>query len=83
MTRSAFANLAEAYRKRKYPLHFISKLTNCDAENSETFVWISFAFECEFIAENEYLIFKNETIEIGKLIQFMIHHPKKFGSKSI
>ena len=82
-SRSVCANLAEAYRKRKYPLHFISKLSDCDAENSETFVWITFAFECNYISENQYLSYKNETLEIGKLIQFIIQHPEKFGSKLI
>ncbi len=35
-SRSVCANMAEAYRKRLYPKHFLSKLTDCDAENSET-----------------------------------------------
>ena len=40
-SRSVCANLAEAYRRRKYPAHFISKLADSDAENSETGVgWI-------------------------------------------
>lgn len=42
-SRSVCANLAEAYRKRRYVNHFISKLTDCDAENSETNVWLEFA----------------------------------------
>ena len=82
-SRSVCANLAEAYRKRQYPAHFVSKFSDCDAENSETFVWITFAFECEYISENQYVSFKNETLEIGKLIQYMIQHPEKFGSKLI
>lgn len=35
-SRSVNANLAEAYRKKKYPAHFVSKITDCDAENTET-----------------------------------------------
>src|SRR5258706_14280732 len=50
-SRSVCANLAEAYRKKRYPAHFISKLTDCDAENSETNVWIDFAFACQYINE--------------------------------
>ncbi|HET8803106.1 MAG TPA: four helix bundle protein, partial [Aequorivita sp.] len=38
-SRSVCANIAEAYRKRRYEKHFISKLTDSDAENSETQVW--------------------------------------------
>jgi len=46
-SRSVAANIAEAYRKRRYPKHFISKLTDSDAENSETVVWLNFALKCE------------------------------------
>ena len=42
-SRSVCANMAEAYRKRLYPKHFISKLTDCDAENSETLTWLEFS----------------------------------------
>lgn len=49
-SRSVCANIAEAYRKRRYPNHFTSKLTDSDAENSETNVWLEFALECEYIS---------------------------------
>ena len=49
-SRSVPANIAEAYRKRDYQKHFHSKLTDCDAENSETQVWIEFSFNCNYIA---------------------------------
>ncbi len=42
-SRSVSANIAEAYRKRIYPKHFISKLTDADGENSETSTWLDFA----------------------------------------
>lgn len=42
-SRSVTANLAEATRKRRYVNYFISKLTDCDAENAETQVWLEFA----------------------------------------
>jgi four helix bundle protein len=53
-SRSVCANIAEAYRKRRYINHFISKLTDSDAENSETNVWIEFAYTCEYISEETY-----------------------------
>ena len=41
-SRSVSAQFAEGYRKKRYPLHFISKMTDCDGENAETVVvWIS------------------------------------------
>src|ERR1700761_5108566 len=42
----------EAYRKRRYPNHFIRKLTDADMENSETQGWLEFAKECKYISED-------------------------------
>lgn len=53
-SRSVCANIGEAYRKRIYQKHFISKLTDSDAENTETIVWLEFAFACKYISEGEY-----------------------------
>ena len=78
-SRSVSANIAEAYRKRKYPRHYISKLTDSDGENSETSVWLDYAFACEYLNENLYKELTQENIEIGKLINFMINNPGKFG----
>jgi four helix bundle protein len=77
-SRSVCANLAEAYRKKRYPAHFISKLTDCDAESSETGVWIDFAFSCKYINETSYkdLISRNE--EVGKLLNHMLNNPEKY-----
>ncbi len=79
-SRSTSANIAEAYRKRLYPRHFISKLTDSDGENSETDVWLDFALECGYISTEKHNYLHSETVEIGKLINFMIHNPNKFGS---
>lgn len=78
-SRSVATNIAEAYRKRRYPNHFISKLTDSDAENSETNVWLEFALKCEYINTETYNELNNKTIEIGRLINYMINNPDKFG----
>lgn len=77
-SRSVCANMAEAYRKRLYPKHFVSKLSDCDAENSETGVWIDFSFSCEYISNDihQNLISKNE--EVGRLLHHMINNPEKY-----
>lgn len=54
-SRSVCVNIAESYRKRKYVAHFISKLTDSDAENSETNVGLEFAYECNYISKEIYL----------------------------
>ena len=77
-SRSVCANIAEAYRKRLYPKHFISKLSDSNAENSETLVWIEFAVSCNYITEKTKKELEKKNIEIGKLISFMINNPNKF-----
>lgn len=78
-SRSVPANIAEAYRKRVFPRHFHSKLTDCDAENAETQVWIEFCFQCKYIPHETYSALLTETDEIGKLLNYMILNPSKFG----
>jgi len=78
-SRSVSANIAESYRKRRYVNHFISKLTDSDAENSETFVWLEFALQCKYINPEIFEILNKKSIEIGKLINYMINNPNKFG----
>ena len=80
-SRSVSANIAESYRKRLYPKHFISKLTDSDAENSETQVWLEFSFKSDYISKEIFEELINESKEVGKLINFMIKNPEKFGSK--
>ena len=48
-SRSVCSSIGEGYRKRKYEAHFISKTSDADMENSETSVWVDFAFECGYI----------------------------------
>jgi four helix bundle protein len=82
-SRSVCANIAEAYRKRRYPKHFISKLTDADAENSETQVWLHFSQDCGYITPLEKKEFLKQSMEVGKLIEFMMRNPEKFGSEGL
>lgn len=68
-SRSVCSNLAEGYRKRKYPNHFISKLTDADMENTETLVWCDFILACSFITQEKYqeLTLMNE--EVGRMLE--------------
>lgn len=80
-SRSVCANLAEAYRKRSYQKSYAFKLTDSDAENSETQVWLEFALECEYIDKTTFDELTSESEEVGKLLYFMILNPEKFGVK--
>lgn len=50
-SRSVSGNIAEAWRKRKYPKSFIAKLTDSEGEASETQVWLEYAWKCQYIDE--------------------------------
>ncbi|MBB4801401.1 four helix bundle protein [Flavobacterium nitrogenifigens] len=78
-SRSVSANIAESYRKRRYPNHFVSKLTDSDAENSETFTWLEFSMECKYISKETFENLHLKNLEIGRLINYMINNPSKFG----
>lgn len=77
-SRSTVANIAEAYRKRRYQKHFVSKPSDCDAENAETQTWLLFAFSCNYIKEEHYAHLLRKSEEIGKLIFYMMNNPHKF-----
>ncbi|TPG42211.1 four helix bundle protein [Flavobacterium pectinovorum] len=81
-SRSVSANIAESYRKRRYVNHFISKLTDSDAENSETNVWLNFSLKCEYINQETFESLNSKNLEIGKLINYMINNPDKFGCRN-
>ncbi|MCI0488635.1 MAG: four helix bundle protein [Blastocatellia bacterium] len=52
-SRSVCTNIAEAWRKRRYPAHFVSKLSDSEGEAEETRVWLEFARRCGYITEAE------------------------------
>ncbi|MDZ4820705.1 MAG: four helix bundle protein [Planctomycetota bacterium] len=52
-SRSVAANLSEAWRKRRYPAAFVSKLSDCEGEAAETQTWIEFAKRCNYLTEEQ------------------------------
>ena len=77
-SRSVCTNIAEAYRKKKYPAHFVLKITDSDAENSETGVWFDFSKDCGYIATEQLLKLSKRNEEIGRLLNHMINNPGKY-----
>lgn len=82
-SRSVTVTITEAYRKRVYPKNFLSNLTDTEAENSETQVWLDFANACVYLEEAKHNELTSINNEIGKLIYFMMRNPEKFGSSKI
>lgn len=81
-SRGVCSAIAEAYRKRSYEKHFKSKLTDADSENSETQLWLDFSFACHYISEEELIELMDKSLEVGKLLNYMINNPGKFGVKA-
>ena len=77
-SRSVNANLGEAYRKRRYPNHFVSKLSDADTENGETQVWLDFALACQYISQGQYDTLFAQAEEVARLLVFMMNNPEKF-----
>jgi four helix bundle protein len=77
-SRSVCSSIAEAYRKRQYPAHFTSKLSDADMENSETQVWLDFSLSCGYIKKDVYKSLFERSEEVGKLLNYMIENPDKF-----
>ena len=77
-SRSVCANLAEAYRKRLYPAHFISKLSDADMENTETQIWLEFSVKFGFLKESTYKEMIAKSFSIGRMLDKMMHSPDKF-----
>lgn len=77
-SRSVCLNLREAWAKRRYEAHFISKLTDCDGENSETNSSLDFAKDCNYISKEIHKTLIDQNIEIGKMLGSMIKNPEPF-----
>jgi len=77
-SRSVCLNLREAWAKRRYEAHFVSKLTDCDGENNETDSSLDFAKDCGYITDfvHEELVTLNR--EVGKMLGAMIKNPGPF-----
>ena len=77
-SRSVCLNLREAWAKRRCEAHFISKLTDCDGENSETDSSLDFARDCYYITAEQHTEPTSLSGEVGKMLGSMIKNPDSF-----
>ena len=77
-SRSVCLNLREAWAKRRYEAHFVSKLTDCDGENSETNSSLDFAKDCGYITPEQHAELTTLGQEIGKMLGSVINNPGPF-----
>ena len=81
-SRSVCLNLREAWAKRRYEAHFLSKLTDCDGENSETDSSLDFARACGYISKEQHEHLTSRCAEIGRMLGGMMRKPESFDIPS-
>ncbi len=75
-SRSVCANLAEAWRKRRYPAHFVSKLSDSDSEAAETEVWLDFALRLSYLNKEDHTELRDHYDHICRMLTNMITSPE-------
>ncbi len=76
--RSVAAQIAEAWGKRRYEKHFVSKLTDADAEQMETQHWVGEALDCGYLSATEAAQLNSSLEEIGRMLNSMMQKSDSF-----
>jgi four helix bundle protein len=78
-SRSVAANIAEGYRKKRYPKMFVSKMADADGEATETQVWLDFARDCGYLSPQIQRKLTTGYEELGRMLGSMILKPERFS----
>ncbi len=78
-SRSICANIAEAWRKRRYPKSFVSKLSDADAEAAETLVWLDFTLHFGYLSDMLYKELADQYDHICRQLTLMMAEPQKWS----
>jgi four helix bundle protein len=78
-SRSVAGNIAEGYRKKRYPKMFVSKMADADGEATETQVWLDFARDCGYLTPQRQAKLTSGYEEVGRMLGSMILKPERFG----
>jgi four helix bundle protein len=81
-SRSVCANIAEAWRKRRYPASFVSKLSDADAEAAESQVWLAFAHECGYLAADQHAELSDRCDHICSQLSLMMRDADRWAQPS-
>ena len=77
-SRSVCANIAEAWRKRRYPNHFVSKLSDADSEAAETLVWLDFALRFGYTTQAQHAEHYERYNHVCGQLTIMMRDPSKW-----
>ena len=78
-SRSVPANIAEGFRKRRYPNMLVNKLTDSDGEATETQVWLDFALDCGYMSQEKHDHLIEGYEEVGRMLSGMMKEPTRFA----
>ena len=78
-SRSVVANIAEGFRKRRYPNMLLNKLTDSDGEATETQVWLDFVCDCGYMSKQNHDRLISGYEQVGKMLGGMMKDPTRFG----
>ena len=77
-SRSVGANVSEAWQKRRYLAHFVSKLTDADGEQAECQHWLATAAACNYLSTEKSDFLVNKCRRIGQMLGYIMAHPEKW-----
>src|SRR5947207_12889578 len=77
-SRSIGANISEAWQKRRYVAHFVSKLTDADGEQAESQHWLDTATACGYVPEKDQKVLLEKRVRIGQMLGTMMAKPETF-----
>ncbi len=80
-SRSIGANIAESWQKRRYPAHFVSKLSDADGEKAETQHWLDTSVKCKYLPRKEHKMLLEKCRKIGRMLGKMMAEPHKWCAR--
>jgi len=81
-SRSVCANIAEAWRKRRYPKSFVNKLSDADMEAAETLVWLDFALHFGYLSDTLHKELTDQYDHICRQLTLMMAEPQKWSPRA-
>ena len=78
-SRSVSGNLAEAFRKRRYPKAFVAKLSDSEGEAAETQVWLDYALGCNYIDKEAHSVLNDKYDHIIAMLVNMSNKPENWS----
>jgi len=78
-SRSVSGNIAEAFRKRRYPKSFVAKLSDSEGEAAETQVWLDYSMECSYINKDTYNRLNDKYDHIIAMLVNMSNKPENWS----